>query len=244
VEDSARVHLYRVDAVSGNRELVAGGNQMVEFAAPVRQGLLLGLVTDSTLSDVFFVKPDGQGPRQLTRLNESWFAGVRKLPIERLRFRSADGTMVEAFVVKPHGFDPNRKYPTILGIHGGPQWYYGAGYHMQFQIAAGRGYLAVYLNPRGSTSYGHRFMDLVGGRYGHADDQDFMTALDTLVGRGWADPANLFLMGNSYGGIATNWLITQTSRFRAAASSSGVSDYSASFGVDDDPIEWRSNSGA
>jgi acylaminoacyl-peptidase len=150
---------------------------------------------------------------------------------------------VEGFVVKPAGFEPGRRYPTIMGIHGGPQWYYPVSYHMQFQIAAGRGYLAVYINPRGSTTYGERFMELVGGRYAHADDQDFMTALDTLIARGWADPDNLFLMGNSYGGIATNWIITQTSRFRAAASSSGVADYTASFGVDDDHIEWLADMG-
>ena len=238
IEDRARVHAWAVDAASGNRRLLIGGDRMIEFITPTNAGLVVGITDADHLSDVHVTGRGGDNPRQLTRLNDSWFSQVRVLPTERLVFRSPDGTEVVGFVVKPPGFQPGQKYPTIMGIHGGPQGYYPASYHMQFQIAAGRGYLAVYINPRGSTTYGHRFMELVGGRYSHGDDQDFMTALDTLIGRGWADPDRLFLMGNSYGGIATNWLITQTTRFRAAASSSGASDYAASFGVDDDHIEW------
>jgi dipeptidyl aminopeptidase/acylaminoacyl peptidase len=243
IEDRARVHGYAVDAVSGARRLLLGGDRMIEFLTPVERGLVFGAADPAHLSDVFVATVSGSNPRQLTRLNESWFDAIRVLPIERFTFPSADGTPIEGFVVKPAGFQPGRRYPTVMGIHGGPQWFYPVSYHMQFQIAAGRGYLAVYINPRGSTTYGHRFMELVGGRYAHADDQDFLTALDTLVGRGWADPDNLFLMGNSYGGIATNWLITQTGRFKAAASSSGVADYTASFGVDDDHIEWLADMG-
>ena len=243
VEDRARVHGYAIDPVRGTRRLLHGGDRLIEFLTPVHGGLVFGMTDPAHLSDVYFSESAGANLRQLTHLNESWFSQVRVLPIERFTFRSTDGTEVEGFVVKPAGFEPGRRYPTIMGIHGGPQWYYPVSYHMQFQIAAGRGYLAVYINPRGSTTYGERFMELVGGRYAHADDQDFMTALDTLIARGWADPNNLFLMGNSYGGIATNWIITQTHRFRAAASSSGVADYTASFGVDDDHIEWLDDMG-
>ena len=243
IEDRARVHGYAIDVTSGDRRVLAGGDRMVEYLAPVQGGLVFGMADPTHLSDLHFSDQNGANVRRLTRLNEPWFSQVRVLPTERFVFRSPDGTEVEGFVVKPTGFQPGRRYPTIMGIHGGPQWFYPVSYHMQFQIAAGRGYLAVYINPRGSTTYGERFMELVGGRYAHADDQDFMTALDTLIGRGWADPANLFLMGNSYGGIATNWIITQTNRFRAAASSSGVADYTASFGVDDDHIEWLADMG-
>jgi acylaminoacyl-peptidase len=216
---------------------------MVEYLAPAGDGLIYGLTDPKHLSDVFVSALDGGHPRQLTHLNDDWLHQVKLLPWERFVFRSRDGSAVEGFVVKPPDFVAGRRYPTVLGIHGGPQWFYPVSYHMQFQIAAGRGYLAVYINPRGSTSYGDAFMELVNGRYAHADDQDFMTALDTVIARGWADPGNLFLMGNSYGGIATDWLITQTHRFRAAASSSGVADYTASFGVDDDHIEWLADMG-
>jgi dipeptidyl aminopeptidase/acylaminoacyl peptidase len=243
LEDSARVHAYSIDVRTGQKTLLVGGTRMVEFLTPVDRGFVAGIADSASLSDIYRVDERGRVGQQLTRLNEGWFRDVRVLPIERFTFRSADGTPVEGFVVKPADFEAGRRYPTIMGIHGGPQWYYASSYNMLFQIAAGRGYLAVYINPRGSTSYGEAFMSLVGGRYGHADDQDFMTALDTLIARGWADPENLFLMGNSYGGIATNWLITQTPRFRAAASSSGVADYTASFGVDDDHIEWIDDMG-
>lgn len=243
IEDRARVHAYTIEVSTGKGRLLVGGDRMVEFVTPVEAGLVMGVADAAHLSDVYLTDRDGANPRQLTRLNDTWFSQVRILPSERLTFRSPDGTTIEGFVVKPADWQEGRKYPTIMGIHGGPQWYYPVSYHMQFQIAAGRGYLAVYINPRGSTTYGHRLMELVGHRYGHADDQDFMTALDTLIGRGWVDPENLFLMGNSYGGIAVNWLLTQTRRFRAAASSSGVADYTASFGVDDDHIEWLADMG-
>lgn len=243
IEDKARVHAYAIDAAGGNPRLLLGGDRLVEFLTPVAGGFLYGMTDATHLSDIYLADHGFSTPRQLTRLNESWFKEIKVLPTERFVFRSADGESVEGFVVKPADWTPGKRYPTILGIHGGPQWYYPASFHSAFQVMAGRGYLAIYINPRGSTGYGMRFLDLVGGRYGHADDQDFMTALDTVIARGWADSTRLYLYGNSYGGIATNWLVTQTRRFRAAASGSGVSDYAASFGVDDDHIEWIESMG-
>jgi dipeptidyl aminopeptidase/acylaminoacyl peptidase len=243
IEDKARVHAYAIDAASGTARLLIGGDRMVEFFTPVEGGFVHGMTDPSHLDDIYLTDPGLASSRQLTHLNDDWFKDIRVLPTERFVFRSRDGEPIEGFVVKPAGWVPDKPYPTILGIHGGPQWFYPVSYHAAFQIMAGRGYLAVYINPRGSTGYGMRFLDLVGGRYAHADDQDFMTALDTLIARGWADSTQLFLYGNSYGGIATDWLITQTHRFRAAASGSGVSDYAASFGVDDDHIEWIESMG-
>ena len=243
IEDKARVHAYAIDAASGTARLLVGGDRLVEFFTPVEGGFVHGMTDPSHLDDIYFTDAGLTASRRLTHLNDDWFKDIRVLPTERFVFRSADGEPIEGFVVKPAGWVPGKRYPTILGIHGGPQWFYPVSYHAAFQIMAGRGYLAVYINPRGSTGYGMRFLDLVGGRYAHADDQDFMAALDTLIARGWADPSRLFLYGNSYGGIATDWLVTQTHRFRAAASGSGVSDYTASFGVDDDHIEWVESMG-
>lgn len=243
IEDKARVHAYAIDAGSGSPRLLIGGDRLVEFFTPVEGGFIHGMTDPTHLTDIYLTDSGLTNSRRLTQLNDDWFKNIKVLPTERFVYRSADGEPIEGFVVKPAGWVPGRRYPTILGIHGGPQWYYPVSYHAAFQIMAGRGYLAVYVNPRGSTGYGMRFLDLVGGRYAHGDDQDFMTALDTMIARGWADSTRLFLYGNSYGGIATNWLVTQTHRFRAAASGSGVSDYTASFGVDDDHIEWIESMG-
>ncbi|MEP7324347.1 MAG: S9 family peptidase [Gemmatimonadota bacterium] len=243
IEDKARVHAYAVDAASGTARLLIGGDRMVEFFTPVEGGFIHGMTDQAHLDDIYLNDAGLRASRQLTHLNDDWFKDIRVLPTERFVFKSRDGESIEGFVVKPAGWVPGKRYPTILGIHGGPQWFYPVAYHDAFQIMAGRGYLAVYINPRGSTGYGMRFLDLIGGRYNHGDDQDFMTALDTMIARGWADSTRLFLYGNSYGGMATSWLVTQTHRFRAAASASGVSDYTASFGVDDDHIEWMESMG-
>jgi acylaminoacyl-peptidase len=242
IEDKARVLAYAVDNATGSVRLLLGGDQLIEFFTPFEGGYLYGKTDPTHLSDVYASDARFAKSRQLTHLND-WFSEIQVLPWERFVFTSRDGEPVEGFVVKPPAWDSTRSYPTILGIHGGPQWFYPVSYHPAFQIMAGRGYLTVYINPRGSTGYGMRFLDLVGGRYAHADDQDFMVALDTMIARGWADSTHLYLYGNSYGGIATNWLVTQTRRFRAAASGSGVSDYAASFGVDDDHIEWIESMG-
>lgn len=243
IEDKARVHAYAVDAASGAATLLLGGDRLVEFFTPVEAGFVHGMTDPAHLDDIYFTGPGLTAPRQLTHLNDDWFKDIMVQPPERFVFRSRDGEPIEGFVVKPAGWVPGKRYPTILGIHGGPQWFYPVSYEPSFQIMAGRGYLAVYINPRGSTGYGMRFLDLIGGRYAHGDDQDFMTALDTMIARGWADSTRLFLYGNSYGGMATSWLVTQTHRFRAAASGSGVSDYTASFGVDDDHVEWIESMG-
>ncbi len=243
LEDRGRVTAWAIPSAGGAPRLLLGGDVMIEYLAPSPSGFVYGMADGTHLSDVYTIDRAGGQPRQITHLNDDWFREVAVLPTESMVFRSRDGTEAEGFVVKPAGFETGHRYPTVLGIHGGPQWFYPVSYHMQFQIAAGRGYLAVYINPRGSTSYGTEFLERINGRYAHGDDQDFMAALDTVIARGWADPDNLFLMGNSYGGIATDWLITQSNRFRAAASSAGVADYTASFGVDDDPIEWLADMG-
>jgi len=239
-ESRARLHGYAIDVRTGHATLVAGGDQMTELLTPTSDGrrLVYGITDSTRLTDVYVAPADGSGLRQLTHLNDDWFRQVRVSPLERFGYRSGDGTEIEGFVVKPLDYQAGRRYPTVLPIHGGPQWYYSMSYSIFFQLLAARGYVVVYTNPRGSTSYGQAFSSIVRGRYGHEDYADLMAGVDAAVARGWADPNNLFVTGYSYGGVMTNLIITRTTRFAAAASGGGVADFAAAFGVDDEHHDW------
>jgi acylaminoacyl-peptidase len=240
IETRARVHGYALDVRSGRPALLTGGDRMTEYLTPSGDGkrIIYGSTDGSHLSDVYVANADGSSPRQLTHLNDGWFDSVRVSPVERFDYRSADGTPVEGFAVKPLDYRPGVRYPTVLAIHGGPQWFFASSWSAFFQLLAARGYVVIYTNPRGSTSYGQPYSSIVRGDYGHLDYQDLMAGVDAAIARGWADSTRLFLTGYSYGGVMTNWMITQTNRFRAAASGAGLSDFSAAFGADDELEDW------
>jgi dipeptidyl aminopeptidase/acylaminoacyl peptidase len=242
--DRARLHAYAIDSRSGKATLLVGGDRMVEYLTPTGEGsrLIFGLAGGTRTGEVHVAGPDGSGIRRLTHLNDAWFEEVRVSPPERFTYASFDGREIEGWTIKPLDFRPGRKYPTVLAIHGGPDWYYGVSYSFLFQALAAKGYLVIYTNPRGSTSYGQKFADLA-GYYGSDVFKDLMYAVNVIETRGWVDPQNLFVEGYSYGGMMTNWIITQTDRFKAAVSGASVADHAASFGVDDDFVNWVTEMG-
>lgn len=240
VETRARLHGYAVDVKSGRATLLTGGDWMTEFLTPTGDGkrIVYGITDALHLTDVWVASADGSTPRQLTHLNDDWLREVRVSPVERFLYRSRDGTEVEGFTVKPLDWRPGKPSPTVLTIHGGPQWYYPVSFQAFFQYLVGKGYLVIYTNPRGSTSYGQDFSSRIRGRYGSEDYDDLMAGVDAVVARGWVDTRNLFLHGYSYGGVMTNWIIGHTDRFTAAASGGSVSDNIGAFGSDDEAEDW------
>jgi dipeptidyl aminopeptidase/acylaminoacyl peptidase len=239
--DRARLHAYAIDARSGSSRLLIGGDRIVEFLTPSGDGrrLIYGLSDATHLSDVHVAAADGSDDRQLTHLNDDWFRDVRVAAPERFTSKNpTDGWETEGWLLRPPGAVEGTPLPTVLVIHGGPQWYYGVTYSFFFQALAARGYLVVSMNPRGSTTYGQAFSDAVRGRYGQEDYQDLMAGLDQVAARGLVDEANLFVTGYSYGGMMTDWIITQTDRFAAAASGAGIADYAAAVGPDDSYVDW------
>ncbi len=140
------------------------------------------------------------------------------LPSERLETPSKhDGRPIEAWLVKPPGFDPAKKYPLILEIHGGPFAAYGPHFDIEKQVWAARGFVIVYANPRGSTSYGHEFGNLIHHAYPGDDFFDLDSAVDAVVAEGFVDGDELYVTGGSGGGVLTCWTIGRTTRYRAAA---------------------------
>jgi dipeptidyl aminopeptidase/acylaminoacyl peptidase len=137
--------------------------------------------------------------------------------VEEATFKSsADGRTIQGWIIKPPGFDPARKYPLLLEIHGGPFASYGPSFAAELQLYAAAGYVVLYLNPRGSTGYGEEFADLIHHDYPGRDYDDLISGVDEVIGRGYIDAQRLFVTGGSGGGVLTAWIVGHTNRFRAA----------------------------
>jgi dipeptidyl aminopeptidase/acylaminoacyl peptidase len=144
---------------------------------------------------------------------------------ESMVFKSQDGTSVQAWMMKPLGWREDRKYSMILSIHGGPHGMFGYAFNPTFQVYAARGYAVLYLNPRGSSGYGQKFSDGTLNEWGGGDYRDLMAGVDEALRRyPWIDASRMGVTGGSYGGFMTNWIITQTPRFKAAVSAASVSN--------------------
>ncbi len=170
----------------------------------------------------------GGKTRRLTRLNDALFAGKTLAAVTPHHVASsADGKVIDYWQVTPPGFDPAKKYPTILEIHGGPYAAYAPVWSSEDQLYAAAGYVVVYANPRGSTSQGAEFADLIWKDYPSHDYDDLMSVVDDAIARGVADKDNLFVTGGSGGGLLTAWVVGKTGRFKAAVSQKPVINWTS-----------------
>ncbi|MFQ5533429.1 MAG: S9 family peptidase [Sphingomonadales bacterium] len=155
--------------------------------------------------------------RRLTRLNDDLLGHKELAEVEEIWFDSShDGRKIQGWIAKPPGFDPSKKYPLLLEIHGGPFANYGDRFSSEIQLYAAAGHVVLYANPRGSTSYGGEFGNLIHHNYPGQDYDDLMSGVDTVIAKGYVDPDNLFVTGGSGGGVLTSWIVGKTDRFRAA----------------------------
>ena len=154
---------------------------------------------------------------RLTNLNKDLFDYKKLGNVEEIWYKSSfDGEMIQGWIVKPPNFDESKKYPLILEIHGGPHTNYGFHFSSEVQLFASKGYVVLYTNPRGSTSYGKEFANLIHHNYPSQDYDDLISGVDNLIERGYIDDNNLFVTGGSGGGVLTSWIIGKTDRFTAA----------------------------
>lgn len=163
--------------------------------------------------------------RRLSAHNDSFLRSIRVIPVEEFTFSSFDGTQVQGWLIRPAGCSSDRKCPLILSIHGGPHGMYGWSFNPTFQVYAARGYGVLYLNPRGSSGYGQKFSDGTINEWGGGDYKDLMAGVDEALKRNsWIDSSRMGVTGGSYGGFMTNWIITQTPRFRGAVAVASLSN--------------------
>ncbi|MEL7448326.1 MAG: S9 family peptidase [Pseudomonadota bacterium] len=172
--------------------------------------------TPTRPSEVAVVARAGEGTT-LTALNDDLFKQRDAGPVEEITWKSSVGDYdVQGWLVMPPGFDPNKKYPMILEIHGGPHTAYGPHFSPEIQLFAAAGYVVFYTNPRGSTSYGSEFMHEIHLAYPGEDYDDLMSGVDAVIERGYVDADQLFVTGGSGGGVLTAWIVGKTDRFAAA----------------------------
>jgi dipeptidyl aminopeptidase/acylaminoacyl peptidase len=223
-----KANLSSFDLSSGKETDVTSGNQAVASfrAVPDASKFVLLISTPTRIGDLFWLQGLGATPRQLTHINDELFAKLNLTEPEEIWYKSFDGKRVHAWIQKPPDFDANKKYPLILNIHGGPHAAYGFVFDHEFQWMAAKGYVVLYPNPRGSTSYGQDFGNIIQYHYPGDDYKDLMAGVDEVIKRGYIDTNKLGVTGGSGGGLLTNWTITQTTRFAAAVSQRDIASWS------------------
>jgi len=225
--DRGKTVLYRVSVKGGASVALIDRKAQVGPFSMARDGLVaLGISDPGVPREVFQFRPDA-ALQQLTWLNTATVRSWKLTSPEAIAFKSFDGTEVEGWYYPPVGEakPAAASVPLILSIHGGPHGMYGYAFNPGFQIQAGRGYATLALNPRGSAGYGQAFADGTLLNWGGGDYKDLMAGVDHVLKlKPEIDPQRLGVTGGSYGGFMTNWVITQTSRFKAAVSAASVSN--------------------
>ena len=225
-------HIYRIDASTGALKPLITGPRNVHALA-LHDEEMVYLANDFEHLDDLYVNDAGK-ERQITHLNSSLWSKLELAKVERVPYRAADGLEIDGFLVKPIGFDPSKKYPMVLSIHGGPAGMYGVDWYHEFQVYAGRGWAVFFCNPRGSTGYGHKFQRAVANEWGGKAYTDIMTGVDEVLKRNpWIDRNRLGVTGGSYGGFMTNWIVTQTNIFKAAVTLRSISNFVSDDGTRD-----------
>jgi len=231
LEDSGENNLASITNNGKNLNRLVKGRNIAGDYDINKKGTIAVTVTNPHLPAEIFML-ENKELRKLTTVNDEFMSKLKLAEVEEIRYKSKDGTEIEAFVYKPIGFNPNLKYPTILAPHGGPMAQYTYEFDFEFQLWAANGYLVVAPNPRGSTGYGQEFTRAIYAKWGKRDYEDVIAGIDYVIEQGYADPEKLGVGGWSYGGIMTNYVITKSQRFKGAVSGASIAFYRANYGHD------------
>ena len=241
--------LYTMATEKGNQPLLAfstdpnapGYERIIDDA-----GLVGSFALDEAQQTVAYLWGDFSGPAQvrvrsladgssktLTRFNLDLLAEIETGKIEEVWFKSEDGTDLHGWIMTPPGFDPSKKYPSILEIHGGPQTQYGRAYFHELNLLAAQGYIVYWSNPRGSQGYGETFAGAIYNQWGTVDYADVMAWADYVEKLPYIDTERMGVTGGSYGGYMTTLIIGKTDRFKAAVAQRVVSNFISFYGTSD-----------
>jgi dipeptidyl aminopeptidase/acylaminoacyl peptidase len=237
-EKHGNVHLFAVTATGGAvRQVTSGERQLRGFSLSADGRSLAYTASDVTHALELWVAPlaTPAQERRVTSFNDALLARVTMIPADTFWFTGVGGTRIQGWLMKPAGYQPGKKYPLVLSIHGGPHSNYGNVLFPEFQMLAGQGYWTLFTNPRGSSGYGHPFTFATRGRWGMEDYQDLMQAVDVVIARGGGgvDTTRMAVLGGSYGGFMTNWIVGHTNRFRVAETDRSIWNWYSWYGSSD-----------
>ena len=236
--DQGTANAYSCDARGGDvRAETVGAHQVVSWSLDAAHRRFAAILATTTDPGNLALGEVGGAMRKASCLNDELLGSRYVVSPERVEFTGADGWKIEGWLMKPRGFDPSKKWPLVLEVHGGPHTAYGHSFFHEFHVLAGRGYAVLLTNPRGSHAYGQRFVEACVNDWGGKDYEDLMAGVDHVLAQGWVDPHRLYVTGGSYGGFMTNWIIGHTDRFRAAVTQRSISNNISAFGTSD--IGWH-----
>lgn len=233
-------NLYHA-AIDGRVRVVTSGTHLLSTTSIDRFGRAAGIRSSFHQPGdvVSFTLREPGNITQLTAVNDDVLHGVRLGEVEEIWYDSVDDFKIQGWIIKPPDFDPARKYPLILAIHGGPHAMYNVGFNFAWQNHAAHGYVVLYTNPRGSSGYGSAFGNAIKNAYPGKDYDDLMRGVDAVLARGYIDENNLFVYGGSGGGVLTAWIVGHTDRFAAASSNYPVTNWLSFVGTTDGASWYR-----
>jgi dipeptidyl aminopeptidase/acylaminoacyl peptidase len=227
-------------SLNGDVRPITRGTQVLTVTDIARSGQVVGIrSTSHKPADVVAFTLRAPEPKQLTTVNDDILAGRKLGAVEEIWYRSVDDYRIQGWIIKPPDFDPARKYPLMLSIHGGPHSMYNVAFNFGWQEHAANGYVVLYTNPRGSTGYGSAFGNAIKNAYPGKDYDDLMAGVDSVIGRGYIDTRNMFVYGCSGGGVLTAWIVGKTDRFAAASANCPVINWMSFVGTTDGSSWYR-----
>lgn len=230
--DTPTSNIYSLDVKSKKIKIVVKGKAIDGLSISDDESKIAYIAMTATEIGELYLHTNES--KKLTSFNTRTLAQLDLVKPEHFTFINRLGRVVDGWVIKPVDFDPNEKYPCVLQMHGGPRGVYGDGMFHEFHLLSAEGYAVIYTNPRGSAGYEEEYTQAVMRHYGEVDHEDFMDFTDEALKRyGWIDADRLGLTGGSYGGYTTNWIITQTDRFKAGVTCRSICSWVSKFGVSD-----------
>jgi len=232
-DDDGTQNLCRISVTGGDVSRPIGGSLNVATYSLGKDGAIAAQIGSLDRPDeIFFLAASAKEPTRLTKTNDALFAQLRLAQIDYVHFKSKDGTSVAGYLYKPLDYTPGKKVPTLLNPHGGPVGQYSASFYHLAQLFAANGYAVLLPNPRGSSGYGQKFCEAIFADWGNKDFQDDMAMVDYAIAQGIADLDKLGVGGWSYGGMSTDFIIAQTTRFKGAISGASIALLPSGFGHD------------